>query len=89
MVNLRRLHVPVVKPLLKLACLADLVRRQPGAPRGQLAAESLVTAKNLAGTNRMIEEIADDLHVHRGPGQTCPPKGCEFSGEADGQVTSQ
>ena len=24
-----------------------------------------------------------------GPAQTCPPKGCEFSGEADGQVTSQ
>ena len=68
MVPLGRLHVPIVKPLLKLAGRTDLVGRKLRARGRNLLAEVLVAAQNLGGANRVVEQVADDLLIHRRAG---------------------
>jgi len=68
MMDVARLHVPVFEPLLKLAFLADLVRRQAGPRRLDLVAELSVHIENRRGVNAVREQIAKDLAVHRRPG---------------------
>ena len=50
--NLRRLHVPILQPFLKLAGVADLQRGQARAGRGHSRAESRVPAQNFRGARR-------------------------------------
>ena len=68
MMNLLRLHVPVFEPFLQLPGAADLVRREAGASGGKLFPQVLVLTENLCGFDRVGEQVAEDLHVHRRPG---------------------
>jgi len=61
MMNVARLHVPVFEPFLKLAGLADLVRRKPGARGGELRAEFLVPAENFPGADAVGEQVAQPV----------------------------
>ena len=71
--NLRGLHLPVLQPFLKLASVADLQRCQPRAGRGGFHPEFLVDAENLRCLDAMIEQVAEDLHVHRRPRADASP----------------
>ena len=90
--HLRRLHVPVLEPFLQLAGAADL--RSARASRGSRVhwrCRSRVDAReSRAACDRVAEQIAEDLLVHRRPDRraTCRTD-ARFSGDSDGEVTSQ
>ena len=66
-VDLGRLHVPVVEPFLQLAGAADLQRRKPRARRAPLLPAGRRRRRGTRGLDRVGEQIAQDLHVHRRP----------------------
>ncbi len=75
--------VPVVEPFLKLAEPADLQRCEAVAGGGEALAEfgvavgrhSLLYIQNLRRLDAVIEQVADDFHVHRRPGADLNAKG--------------
>ena len=90
MVAVGRLHVPILEPLLQLPFFADLVRREAGARGDELFAQIRVHAQNLRRPDAVAEQVADDLLVHCRPGADAAAGwNAVFSGDADGQVTSQ
>src|SRR5256714_2613803 len=65
-VHLRRFHVPVFEPFLQLPGLARLHRGHARAQRREFRRELTVYAESLRGADAVLEEVADDLGVHRG-----------------------
>ena len=57
--------VPVLKPLLQLAVLADLHRRQAAAHRRERVGEGRVAAEDAGRALRIGEEVGHELVVHR------------------------
>src|SRR5437868_1518854 len=64
-VHLGRFHVPVFEPLLQLPCLARLHQGHAWEQRRELRREVSINAENTRGLDAVVEEIADDLRVHR------------------------
>src|SRR5437763_1624503 len=64
-VHLGRFHVPVFEPLLQLPCLARLHRGHAREQRREFRREVSINAENTRGLDAVVEEIADDLRVHR------------------------
>ena len=60
-VDLRRLHVPVVEPFLQLAGAADLQRRQPRASRAPPLLQVGVGPEGTRRLDRVAEQLAQDL----------------------------
>src|SRR5581483_2325665 len=59
MVDLRRLHVPILEPLLKLPGLADAARRQPGARVTHRRSKLVLDAELGGGREQRFEQVAD------------------------------
>lgn len=69
---LRSLGVPVLQPFLELELRADLHGRQAVTSLPALLAETAIRADNFGGRDAVIEQVADDLHVHcRSAADTC------------------
>ena len=68
MMDVLRLHVPILQPFLQLPRAPDLIRREPGARDGKLLAQVCVHAEGFRRLDRVREQVAQDLHVHRRPG---------------------
>ncbi len=66
-VDLRRLHVPVVEPFLQLAGAADLRRRQPRASRAPPPLQVGIGSQGTCRLDRVAEQLAHDRLVHRRP----------------------
>jgi hypothetical protein len=66
--RLGRLRIPIRLPLLQLPLRANPVRRQLRARGEQFACEIRVLAKNLRRLRGLVEQVAQQLHVHRRPG---------------------
>ena len=63
--RLGRLQIPIVEPLLQLAARADLQWGQPLPRPRELAAEIRIAFEDLRGALATVEQIAQNLHIHR------------------------
>ncbi len=68
--------------------MTNLVGREPGTRGGDLPAEILVHPERLRRLDRVGEQVAQDLHVHRGPGADRGAKGMTVLGR-EGRVGDQ
>ena len=87
-VDFRHLHVPVLHPLLQLAGLADLVRRQPVARRQRQGAQVVVAVEHGGGFGEARRrDRAGSGCPWSGRHRCAAPCGWTFSGDSDGLVT--
>src|SRR5205085_10403261 len=66
--NLRRIHVPIFQPLLQLSGMSYLIWCETCAHAFKLVAQIKIHAQNLCRLNRIREEIAQYLFIHRWTG---------------------
>ena len=66
MVHLRGVQIPVVPPLLQLACLSNLKRLKSLLRCLKPGAQRIIHAQNLAGRDGVGEYVPDDLALHGG-----------------------
>ena len=68
MLLLGRFGVPILEPFLQLARFANPVVRKSRACLGELSQQVCINAKAVAGVDRPVEQVAQDLPVHRRSG---------------------
>ncbi len=64
-IALRRLHVPVLEPLLQLPGAARLIGREPRAGGGPRLLKVAIEPEHAGGFCRTGEQIPEDLLIHR------------------------
>src|SRR6516165_2055753 len=72
--NIACFHIPIFRPFLQLSGFANLVWCKPCPYGGQLLSKRVVNLKHLRGSDCVGKEVAQDLHIHCGPGAYCGSK---------------